>query len=198
MYCSIIIDKKNKNKLHEAHEYHLLDEKLTIKCKYYIFLNTLLKYTSLPTVIVNVICDYIDDEITFIFDLFRYVTADKIYLQSVDANINFTNVYVHLEAIVNKQTFKCLTNYTYLLVSENILKCQDSVTTKVKENHTYNILERIMDDCMKSEKTPKYIVSHIGDERVYFEMINYEIMLIICNIIYTILDTYKQCSKQKN
>ena len=207
MFCSIIIDEENKNKIRTMYDNNTFDIKVTIKCKYFAYPDKILNHTPIPKVIVNLICEYIDDEITFNSTSLHLrtskVKSESIVLESIDANINFTNVNIYLNIIEEFQGIidfnKCENlRWQLLKISENVLICQDSKSHYNISNHTYNIFKIITNKHIALTKLPKSINSLMDNIILHFEIVNYEIMLIICNIIYTLLDTYKQCSKQKS
>ena len=221
MFCSIIIDEENKNILRTMYNENISNIKLTIKCNYFAYPDKILNYTSIPKVIVNLICEYIDDEITFNstslhLPTFKATsrrtstrsasersTTEHLLLDSIIANINFTNIKINLLLADNFQEIidfnKCETpKWKFLSISENIIICKDSTYIHDISIHTYDIFKIMTNKHTKFKKISKYVISHIDDTKLRFEIVNYEILLIICNIIYTLLDTYKQCSKQKN
>ena len=152
--------------------------------------NILLQHTPLPETLINMICEYVNDELEFnlwySIQLYKNEINKRIFFDSVNANINFENIEIQFHFFCVNDTNKY--NFHTLNISENVIKCHSKTHSFLKMSLIYKIFKQIIDD-----KEP---LKYITVNKIQFEIVNHELTIIICNMIVAIMDTFKQFIKE--
>jgi len=191
MYCNIIIDKKNEEKLRSINQYYEGDKyEVTehIFLKYvenYIYFYKLLHYTPLPKDVINIICDQLCERIKLTI---RVYSSYRFLYKDIRINISAAEqVYQKTEDV--KEEYEWYADcwyYGYLKdplcarINNNILQrsvINDRLSRKNGVlNYVYKIIKQIIHNPINYNNS-----FHIGD--TIFTVVNHNKMLIICNII---------------
>jgi len=203
MYCNIILDPENEEVLRSAHYIHKKIYNyayIIVKCVYFIYPEKILKNTLLPKVLTNLVCDYVNDEIAFKINI-KINKIGKLRFKLMHFISEDATSYINFKKVPIKLIIKHVTSlawddyieYIHLLkLDKNILMHNRSTNSNIVQEHTYEAIQSIIRKIKNEEYQTKYITSYIPNETMQFEIVDYEVILIICNIIHTIIKTIKQ------
>jgi len=176
-------------------------------CKYFVYPYILITYTSLPKVLVNLICEWImiEDILMHIERLDDYSIQDQItcLLVQSPACINFINVQFSFLIAIND--ILGTSKIDQLDVSKNIVFCEMKYGGLIHYMSSYDrslIIVKLYEHTIKSlkkfEKIKNIAVcTNYAYKTVYLTIINYELWLIVCNIVYEFHRTVKNALKHK-
>jgi len=187
MYCNIVINKENEGKLCIMKNAIDFENIIKLKCTYYMHRIAVIKHTFLSIDVVNIISEYVNDEI--------------------DVNINKNNNYtmnILLVAgstnFINWRFFFWIkeNNQMCAYISGNVLRMDNIYyPTFETDTCTYNIIERVIDGCINNNVQHTFLMN--SDEGpIKFKIIDYDVMLIICNIMCTLKKYISNSHIKKN
>jgi len=172
MQPTIQYDQEFRNKLRNINK-NKSSDKITLKCKYPEYYDIIFKNTFLPSTLINLICEWVDDEI--ILNI-RY-DCGYLDIKLKDTYINFIDVQAGFTVGVD-----CLSGIYF---NNNILLFDDSVNTYIQQwvtsmiyNHVHSVYKIEM-----IEDTFVFCTIH---GKIYVKIVNYNLLLTICNLICTV------------
>jgi len=182
----IYIDEKNKNELKQIYQSETSSGSIIkINCEYKFYYKIIFDNTSLPEIIIKLICLWIHDEVELeVFrteDLWIPVYEKHFSIESIDPiYINFHKIHTENILIVDNFTEE----YQYnIYFSESVLQFKDKMLTTSEQNE---IMESIYETTIDAMKEFKKIDNNM--------IINadYDLWLIMCNIINILICTINQ------
>jgi len=190
--CSIHIDKENKNKLYALCNTNIsYSDEIIVKCVYDFYSNSLLDNTPLPKVLVELICVWINDEVVVLVNncITDYL---KLYTKN-DACISFCNVRIKFCSVVKYISTFFLEKGLYdMEFSDNILQINNSIRElSERQDEAYKIYAKTVHETKKFTNTDVVVVP----DRKSFKIVNHELWLIACNIIYVLQDNIEKMTK---
>jgi len=212
MLCDIIISETDKERIYESWSTYdekddplcarMVDNKITLKCVYRTYLEALQNYSTISRDIILIICEYTNDEIVFnIHGLQSQGNSNTchwiMYFELFDTTINFKNVsYIQLHI---GGTNDYITGYQGVMVEEDVLKrIHDyDITMHAMSANIYKMMQKISKNYKLSKKQSmrtnvKAIECGKLYNRLYFRIMNYEVLLIICDIVESLINTTRQ------
>jgi len=176
-------DQEFKNKFDNIFENKIADT-IILKCKYPAYHDIILNCTSLPTVLIDLICVWIDDEITLKIQFndmgFTYITFENTYINLINTQTEFALSYDNVYDI-------------YFCNNILVLICDSKIDDFYKDIYARSIYTDIVSLGEKNTRDIN-IFYHYG-EPVYIKIVNYNLLLTVCNLIHTIRKFVSQLQK---
>jgi len=145
--------------------------KIILKCIYPAYHDIILNCTSLPTVLIDLICIWIDDEITLLVNFKSEITTE-IALEGTC--INFVNTQANF-ALFNH-------GYYNMHFCDNILLFSRSLDKYEEYFYAYSIYFYATHEILKDEYT-FYRSNYLP---ISVKIINHNLLLTVCDLIHTI------------
>jgi len=163
-------------------------EYVTITIEYDYFFDIIFKNTSLPKVLVKLICKWINDEVilefTDLYDDKCPYCEKKLSIQTIE------NTYINcVETKFEFKLFFCAGYFAtkemcYIRCNDNIIKYIDSIPPDfVNERSLY-------------EKTVESNFKNTNRTYPFLKIVNYNVWIIICKIVHTLHNNVKQIIKK--
>jgi len=163
-----------KDKLRNIYK-NKLPDRIVLKCKYPEYYNIILDCTLLPTVLINLICVWLDDEIVL-----------KIQPISGYFNVKLEDTYINFVKI--HMDFKTCNNYFYdLYFSNNILLFDDVIDDFDKYRYTF-----LTYNAIKKSTDKTYVVESWTDGKFIIRIVNHNLLLTVRDLYNTIKNFINQ------
>jgi len=199
MYCNIVIDKKDEEKLQNINTLYEkggcnVTENILLKCINCMYFYKLLHYTPLPKDVINIICDQLHDQIELTIRIYGFMGKD------IKIDIGSTNDLSKWYATFRYYIY----NNPDAQINENILQVVGTQKTVYSVIELQEWTNQIRQQKNKYEMVKKIIQNSINcndsfyKDNVKYDIINCDKMLLICNIIYTIGKFIKKVNIEKN
>jgi len=182
MFATIYFDEDYKNVIKKVYDTKV-DNKIILKCKYYMYPNIIFDNTPLPKVLVNLICKWIDDEIIFDISVCEHssvlVHSNEACINFVDIHINF-KIFVYADEKYGPKEFSRLYN---ILLSTNIINfelCKDKYDNYARTRKIFDIFLQKHKQKEKIEKTYELVCNK---EPFTAEIVNIDLLLFIIDVL---------------
>jgi len=178
---SIHIDEENKNKFVELCKIGY--GKINMTCNYNFYSDSLLNFTPLPKVLIDLICVWINDEIV----IWLYGYEDYFRIRTcITTCINFYDVDIDCCLLFKYNPEFCFEEGPYdMYFCNNILQTGNGKYPTTKQ---YDEIKKTYLRTVHGTKKFTDIGAIVEPNHDELEIVNYELWLIACNIIYVVQD----------